>query len=270
MKEKTILITGATDGIGKETARQIAETGAYTIVHGRNKERLKAAVQEIKQSTGNDSIDSIVADFSSLQNVRQMAAEVQDRYDHLDVLLNNAGVSMREYKETAEGFEMTFGVNHLAHFLLNNLLLPLLRSSAPARIVTVSSMVHKWGSLDFDNLNAEKGFYGIEAYSLSKLCNALFAAELAERLKGTGVTSNYLHPGVIGTKLLRAGSPGARGDELAKGAVTSVYLATSPQVENITGKYFDNKHETAPAREVHDKEKRKKLWELSEKWCGLT
>ena len=263
MKDKIVLVTGATDGIGKQTALELAQLGARVLAHGRSAERCRAVVEEIKQRTGNEA-DYLVADFASLQQVRAMAAEVKAKHDRLRVLVHNAGVLMRERRLTGDGLETTFAVNHLAPFLLTHLLLDLLKASAPARIVVVSSGTHQSAKVDFGNLQGEKRYDGYAAYALSKLGNVLFAYELAERLAGTGVTVNCLHPGVIATKLLRAGW-GGRGNGLAEGAETLVYLASSPEVENVTGKYFVRKRETPSSPASHDEKLRKEFWKVSER-----
>jgi retinol dehydrogenase-14 len=268
MRNKIILITGSTDGIGRQAAVELAALGATVLIHGRNPARGKVVVEEIQTSTGNPKVDLLIADLASLRQVRELAAEIQRRYDRLDVLLNNAGVFMNERKLTEDGFELTYAVNHLAPFLLTNLLLDLLKKSAPSRIVTVSSVAHTRGRIDFENLQAEKTFGGYYAYALSKLANVLFAYQLARQLEGTTVTSNCLHPGVIGTKLLRAGfnMPGA---STADGAETLLHLASSPDVEHVTGKYFQNKISISSSPVTYDETLQQKLWMISQKQTGL-
>jgi NAD(P)-dependent dehydrogenase (short-subunit alcohol dehydrogenase family) len=261
MKNKIILITGSTDGIGKQTALDLAEMGASVIVHGRDPERTKNVAAEIKESTGNPSIDFFVADFSSLAEVKRFSNQIHEKYDRLDVLINNAGVYMKQRELSEDGFEMTFAVNHLSHFLLSLLLLNLLKNPTHSRIINVASMAHAH-ELDFDNLQAEKFFDGYTAYSLSKLCNILFSYELARHLENTGVTVNCLHPGVIKTKLLRVGW-GMGGGSLSSGSKTSVYLASSPDVENVTGKYFSNSRPANSAKVSNDIAVQKKLWQMS-------
>jgi retinol dehydrogenase 14 len=268
MRDKTILITGSTDGIGRQAALEIAALGATVLVHGRDAQRGKYVVEEIRTATGNKNVGLLIADFSSMAEVRRMAAEVQQRCGALHVLVNNAGVFMNERRLTEDGFEMTFTVNHLAPFLLTNLLLGLLQKSSPARIITVSSVAHTRGKLDFENLHGEKHFGGYSAYALSKLANVLFTYELSGMLAGTGITSNCLHPGVIGTKLLRTGF-NITGASTADGAGTLIYLATSPEVMGVTGKYFQEKTETPSSPITHDPALRKKLWELSARLTGL-
>jgi retinol dehydrogenase 14 len=269
MQNKIILITGSTDGIGRQTAVELAALGATVLVHGRNATRGKAAVEEIQTSTGNQKVDLLIADLASLKQVRELAAEIHCRYDRLDVLLNNAGVFMNERALTEDGFEMTYAVNHLAPFLLTNLLLDLLKKSAPSRVVNVSSVAHTRGRIDFENLQAEKSFGGYSAYALTKLANVLFTYQLAQQLEGTGVTSNCLHPGVIGTKLLRAGfnMPGA---STADGAETLVHLASSEEVEHVTGRYFQNKISISSSPVTYDETLQRQLWKVSQKQTGLS
>ncbi len=266
MKGKIILITGSTDGIGRQTAFELAGMGASVIVHGRDPERTKNVATEIKETTGNPSVDFFVADFSSLGEVRKFSGQLHEKYDRLDVLINNAGVYMKQKELSKEGFEMTFAVNHLSHFLLTHLLLDLIKKPAHSRIINVASMAHAQ-EMDFDNLQAEKFFDGYTAYSLSKLSNILFTYELARRLAGTGVTANCLHPGVIRTKLLKAGW-GMGGGTLESGAKTSVYLASSPDVESVSGKYFANCRPASSSSISYEINMQEELWRLSENLAG--
>ena len=268
MKDKVILITGSTDGIGRQAALELAAMGATVLVHGRNEDRGKNVVEEIRKSTGNQKVDLLIADFSSMEQVRRLAEDVKQRCGALHVLINNAGVFMNERRLTVDGFETTFAVNHLAPFLLTNLLLDLLKKSAPARVITVSSMVHTRGKLDFEDLQAEKSFGGYSSYALSKLANVLFTYELSELLAGTGITSNCLHPRVIGTKLLRTGFT-TTGASTADGAETLLYLATSPEVNAVTGKYFQEKQETPSSQITHDATLRRRMWEVSAQLTSL-
>jgi NAD(P)-dependent dehydrogenase (short-subunit alcohol dehydrogenase family) len=268
MNGKVILITGSTDGIGKQTALQLARLGATVLLHGRNHERGLSALYEIRSQTGNKNNDFFIADLSSLNQVRRLAEEVQQKYERLDVLINNAGVFMNERILTEDGLETTFAVNHLSHFLLTLLLLDTLKKSAPSRIINVSSIAQRNATVDFDNLLGEKRFGGYEAYALSKLANVLFTNELAKRLEGTGVTVNSLHPGVITTKLLSTGFNIA-GASLEEGAATSVYLARSPDVAGVSGKYFISKRESAPSKFAENPEFRRAFWEASEKLVGI-
>jgi len=269
MKNKIVLITGSTDGIGKETALQLAQLGATVIVHGRNPERCQAACDDIRQATGNSNVDFVVADLSSQRQVRQMAAEVLARTDRLHVLINNAGVIVLKRQLTEDGLEATFAVNHLAPFLLTNLLLDRLKSSAPARIVNVSSTVHYDAPLKLDDLQSAKNYNGITAYKQSKLGNVLFTFELADRLKGSGVTVNCLHPGIVATKLLDTGWGWSNGLSSAQGAALSVYLASSPNVANVTGQHFEGTSPGGASPKASDVKLRRRLWDISARLVGL-
>ncbi len=264
---KVILITGSTDGIGRQSALELAGMGATVLVHGRDRRRLEKTVRMIQDETGNNRIDSFIADLSSLRQVREFARDVANRFEALDVLINNAGVYQGKHRMTDDGYEMTFAVNHLAHFLLTLMLIGILRKPEKARIVNVASMAHG-SSIDFDNLQGEKGYDPYGAYSLSKLANIMFTYELAERLEGEAVTTNCLHPGVINTKLLRAGFSG--GSPVSTGAKTSIYCATSPELDGVSGKYFRDSRETKSSSISYDREARKRLWEISEELTGIT
>jgi NAD(P)-dependent dehydrogenase (short-subunit alcohol dehydrogenase family) len=242
MQDKIVLVTGATDGIGKQIALELAQLGATVLLHGRSAQRGQQALEDIRAALGpaaRPRLDFFLADLSSQRQVRQLAAEVQAKYDRLHVLINNAGVFTKRRELTEDGLELTFAVNHLAPFLLTNLLLDLLKRSAPARVITLSSVLHQRSLVDFNNLQGERFFDGNQAYGLSKLGNVLFTVELAQRLRGTGVTANCLHPGSIDTKMLRAAFGGMHGDSVVAGAATPVYLATAPEVEAVSGFYFD-------------------------------
>jgi NAD(P)-dependent dehydrogenase (short-subunit alcohol dehydrogenase family) len=273
---KTCLITGANAGIGKVTAQKLAEMGATVVMVCRNRQKGEAALKQIKAKSGNASVELMIADLSSQAEIRRLADEFKAKHQRLEVLLNNAGVYLPKRALTVEGLEMTFAVNHLAYFLLTNLLLEVLQKSAPSRIVSVSSEAHKYGKVEFDNLQGEREYKGIPAYSNSKLENVLFTHELARRLAGTGVTANSLHPGAVATSIFRntpkpiewlikllTMSP-------EKGAETSVYLATSGEVEGISGKYFEKKQEKYPSRTAQDEELARKLWQVSEQLTGLS
>ena len=263
----TVLVTGATDGIGKETARALARNGARILVHGRDPRRTTATCEELR--TGGAMAEPVVADLSSLSEVRALADEVRSRTDRLTVLVHNAGVFMKQRQLSPDGFELTFAVNHLAPFLLTALLRGLLTDSAPARVVTVSSVAHQRARLEFDNLQGERSFDGYRAYATSKLANVLFAFELAARLRMDRVTSNALHPGVVTTKLLYEGF-GTTGINPADGARTSVFLASSPEVEGITGMYYENSRPARVAPAAEREELREKLWTVSEQLTGLS
>ena len=267
MQGKTLLITGATDGIGKETARQLAAMGARTIIHGRDPEKTERVREEIILASGNRNVESVVADLQGMANVRVLAGEIRGRVDHLDVLINNAGTYQQTYQETPEGYEMNFAVNHLAPFLLTLLLLDLIKDSAPARIITVSSSAHKSARVDLENLNAEKKFHSWGAYCLSKLGNLLFTFALARRLEGSGVTANALHPGTIDTKMLS--KLGLEGKPVERGAETPVYLASSPEVANVSGEYFRGKQIAETSEAARDQQLQENFWEISKKMVGL-
>ena len=264
MNARTVLVTGATDGIGRQTATELARQGYKVLVHGRNKARGVKVLDEINRDNCNENLVLYLADFSSFADVKRMADEIKREQSELHVLINNAGTFSKEKLLTKDGLEMTFAVNHLAPFLLTMLLLDLLKASAPARIITVTSNAHRnISEVDFGNLQAEKSYDGFEAYGLSKLANILFTNELAERLEGSRVTSNSLHPGVISTKMQRA-SYNLDGADVEEGARTSVYLATSPEVEGVTGKYFSRMAEKPTSDLAQDKALQKKFWKISE------
>jgi retinol dehydrogenase 14 len=258
---KTILVTGATDGIGLATAMELAGQGHEVVLHGRNEDKALHACDAIRAAVPDAKLQTAYADFADLSAVARMAKDIAARLPRLDVLINNAGVYKTEWETSPDGFEMTLAVNHLAHFLLTNLLLPLLKKSAAPRVITVSSLVHASGRIVFDNMNGERGYNGYHAYANSKLANALFANELARR--EPWLTSNSLHPGIVGTKLLHAAFS-MPGEPAASGARTSVYLATSPEVDKVTGKYFDNCTEVAAAAQALDQQLARKLWVWSE------
>lgn len=273
--KKIVLVTGGTAGIGKETALQLAQKGFHVVLTARNEEKGESTSKEIRLVSGNTDVDYLVADLSSMEEVRKLAATFTTRYPRLDVLINNAGAVFSKRMLSADGVEMTFATNHLAPFLLTHLLLDVVKTSAPARIINVSSGLHYQGKLEWDNMQGEKSYSLMKAYALSKLCNVLFTVELAERLYDTGVTVNCLHPGVVKTELANKHTntviglgwkfiTGVGGISEAQGARTSVYLATADDIRSVTGKYFDNCREKAALPIALDKENRRKLWELSE------
>ena len=270
---RTVLVTGSTDGIGKETALALARKGCRVIVHGRSRAKVDAAIASLRQALGEGHgqarLEGWACDLSSLAEVRAKSRELLALAPRLDVFLHNAGVYARERTVTPEGFELTFAVSHLAPFILVQQLLPALAAAAPARVVMVSSQVHRGAQLHLDDLNLSRGFSGYAAYGQSKLCNVLFANGLAARYPAHQLTANSLHPGVVGTKLLTQGF-GMRGgpDSLAEGAETSVYLATSPEVANVTGKYFDRCREVRASEEARDEALREALWKKSEELTG--
>ena len=282
MKNKIALITGATAGIGKETALGIAKTGAKVVLIGRSKAKCEEVAEEIKRAANNENIEFLVADLFSLAEIRQVADEFKSKYDRLDILVNNAGAIFDKREVTVDGFEKTFALNHLSYFLLTNLLLDVIKQSEPARIVSVSSVAHTFASkIDFDDLQFERRSYsGFSVYGASKLMNILFTYELARRLKDTKITANCLHPGGVATnfgdntggflKMFVWLFKNTFAISSAKGAETSVYLATSPEVENVTGKYFDSKKTKDSSKISHDENLQKRLWEVSEKIVGQT
>ncbi len=259
---KTILVTGSTDGIGKQTAFELAKLGNKLIIHGRNDIRCRNVTEWMKNESGNDNIEYLAADFFSLSAVRDMAAEIKNRFSSIDVLINNAGVYMNEFVITPDGFESTFAVNHLAPFLLTNLILDVIINSGSSRIINVSSIAHVRAKLEWDNLNAEKSFDPYYAYSLSKLANILFTNKLARLLETSSTTVNSLHPGVISTKLLHTGF-NIEGAGLEEGASTPVYLADSDEVAGISGRYYVRSSETPAARICMDKSVQDRMWKLS-------
>ncbi len=266
MEERIILITGSTDGIGKQTVLELGGLGGTLIIHGRTEERCRNAHAEIMEKSGNNKIAWDKADLGSFAQIKTLSENVHNRYSRLDILINNAGVFEKSFRLSEDGFEMTFAVNHLATFLITGLLLDLLRESPYGRIINVSSKAHG-NYIDFNNLQGERGFDPHEAYSVSKLCNILFTYELAERIKENGITVNCLHPGVIDTKLLRSGWSG--GLSVSEGGKTSVYLAASPEVSGITGRYFVGKEQMASSPISYNQGIRKSLWEMSEKTTGM-
>lgn len=268
MQAKTILITGSTDGIGKQAALELAQMQMDVIVHGRNVKMAAAVAQDIKKQSGHNSVEFVAGDFSSLTDVRRLVSDLHQKYTKLDVLLNNAGVWETERHLTQDGFEMTFQVNHLAPFLLTLSLLDLLKSAALSRVVNVSSTAQA-NALDFNNLQGEQSFNGYLQYGASKLCTVLFTFELASRLDPAHVTSNCLHPGVIATKLLRNGFGPGMGDPVTAGTKNHVFLATSPEVEGVTGEFFVDKHPFRAGEVCYDDTIRKKLWRLSEEMVGV-
>ncbi|MFP6583497.1 MAG: SDR family oxidoreductase [Candidatus Hydrogenedentota bacterium] len=276
MKGKTCIVTGANSGIGRATALGLATRGAHVIMACRDIHRSAAAQEAIKRESGSDLVDLMELDLSSMENIRSFAKAFLDKYDRLDVLLNNAAVVPSIRKVTEDGYEAQIGVNHLGHFLLTNLLLERLKSSAPSRVVTVSSVMHVQSEIDFDNLQSENGYKTMDAYKQSKLANVLFSMELARRLEGTGVTSNCLHPGVVNTGIMRdlpfvlqplLKIAGLFMLQPSSGAETSLYVATAPELEEVTGRYFDKSKERSCSSKGRDEEVAKRLWEVSETLC---
>ena len=283
LEGKTVIITGSNTGIGKETALNLAKRGARVIMACRNLQKAETALQEIVQKSGNENVVAKHLDLASLKSaVREFSEDVNSNELRLDALINNAGVMcLSTLTRTEDGFEMQMGVNHLGHFLLTNLLLDLLKKSAPSRIVLVSSMGH-WmvtkTAFNFENMNGEIAYDKFDAYGQSKLANILFARELARRLKGTGVTANSLHPGIVASKLSRHLPTVMQGNNAVaswfvktseQGAQTSIHLAVSEELEGVTGLYFADCKERTPAETAQDDQAAKKLWEVSAKLVGL-
>ncbi len=261
MDKKIALVTGGTAGIGLVTAKELQKAGYHVVITARNPAK---ALPEF---------EVLQCDFSSLESIRAAAAEFRRRHDRLHVLVNNAGQINPKRVLSKDGIEMTFAVNHLGYFLLTNLLLDVLKASAPARVVSVASEASRWGRITFDDLEGERFYLSFKQYGMTKRMNIAFALELAERLKGTGVTSNALHPGAIGSnfgsvqgwfgKVFALGKPFLLTPE--KGARTQVWLASSPEIEGVTGGYFSRKKQVRPPRQARDPLVRRKLWEISEK-----
>lgn len=281
LANKLCVVTGANSGIGKETALNFADRGAYIVMVCRNEKRAKKARQEIIDKTGNEGISIILADLAVQHDVRSAAEEITRQFDQIDILVNNAGLIANNRTETIDGIEKTFAVNHLAPFLLTNLLWDKLSSADEARVINVSSEVHRMGAnvFELDNLQLTKNYSGMNAYSVSKLCNIMFTHELAKRTKKTSTTTYSLHPGVVATQLAEEagwgmklfywlGKPFMRSPQ--SGAETTIYLATSDEVKSHNGKYFKNKKVQHPSGIAYDDQTTVKLWERSKKLTGLS
>jgi NAD(P)-dependent dehydrogenase (short-subunit alcohol dehydrogenase family) len=280
MQGKICMVTGANSGIGKATALGLAQMGASVVMVCRDRAKGEAAQSEIKTKSGNNGVDLLLADLSSQQSIHQLVENFKQYYTQLHVLINNAGVFMLTRRATPDGLEMTFAVNYLAPFLLTNLMLDVLKASTPARIVNISSGAHEAGYIKMDDLQAEKHYRPMRAYGQSKLALLLFTNELARLLEGTGVTANCLHPGFVATNIGQGGL-GPIGRTVAKfilaflgispeeGAKTSIYLASSPDVEGVTGKYFVKSIPMAPASISYDESLQRQLWEESAKLVNL-
>ena len=279
MTGKTVLITGGTGGIGKAAAVALASMGARVSITGRDRARAERAAADIEAESGNSAVDIFVADLSSQAEVRRMAGEVLSAYQRLDVLVNNVGGLWSHRHTTADGLEHTFALNHLAPFLLTNLLLERLTDSAPARVVTVSSGAQSMGKIDFDDLMGEQDYSGQRAYNQSKLANVMFTYELARRLQGTGVTANVMHPGMTNTAF-SAEDPARRMAPIVfaarpfmkspkEGADTAIYLASSPEVADVCGLYFANRKGKETNRSSYDAATTARLWTVSAELVGL-
>jgi NAD(P)-dependent dehydrogenase (short-subunit alcohol dehydrogenase family) len=273
LNEKICLVTGATAGIGEVTARRLAGMGAAVTIIGRNADRASATAARIKAATG-ATVEILIADLSSQADIRRLANEFLMRHSRLDVLVNNAGAVFKRRLESVDGIEMTWALNHMSYFLLTNLLLGALRAAAPSRIVNVASDAHSGARINFDDPQLKRGYDAWRAYGQSKLANILFTVELARRLDGTGVTANVLHPGFVASNFgknngglfgfliglaqrVAAISPEA-------GAETSIYLASSPEVAGVSGRYFDKCRAVTPSAEALDSTAAARLWEISE------
>ncbi|MGZ5283233.1 MAG: SDR family oxidoreductase [Bacteroidia bacterium] len=272
--QKIALITGGNAGIGKETAIGIAKTGATIIIGCRNEERGLAAVEEIKKASNNNNVELLLIDLASFKSVRNAVKEFKERFGQLHILVNNAGVFFRHREETEDGFEKTFQTNYLSHFLLTHLLLDTLKASAPARIINVASK-HSGIKINFDDLQTTKNYTFFKAVGPTKLGLIMFTKELAKRLEGTGVTVNSLHPGLAKTNLLNDINPVIKfivhliSQSPKKSAETSIYLATSPEVENVSGKYFEKKKQAKTLANANNEADNKRLWNISMKLAGL-
>lgn len=284
---KVCLVTGATSGIGEVTARALAQTGATVIVVGRDPQRGEATLDRIKKAAPNARVEFMQADLSSQAQIRQLAQQFKRKYSRLDVLVNNAGGGFLARKQCVDRFEMTFALDHLNYFLLTNLFLDTLKASTPARIVNVASEAHRRvPGMNFDDLQSERGYNSIRAYGQAKLANVLFTYELARRLEGTGVTVNALHPGIVATDFWLADTRLRRNNGMLRtlamqltrlvmispeqGAQTVLYLATSPEVEGVTGKYFVKEKEAQSSPASHDHAAAARLWQVSEAMTGLS
>ena len=278
MKGKTCLITGATAGIGKAAAIQLAQLGATLVLVARNPQKATLTVEQIRQQTGNSEVEFLLADLSSQQGIRQLAEGFKAHYQRLDVLVNNAGAIIISRQQSVDGIEMTFALNHLSYFLLTNLLLDVLKSSSPSRIINVSSDSHQGAELDFQDLQYQGRYRGFQAYGRSKLANLLFTYELSRRLEGTGVTANGLHPGLVATNLIANNGLAGRmmnvyfrlfGRSSDKGAQTVTYLASSPKVEGLSGRYYVDEQQVPSSQPSYDEEAARQLWRVSEELTGL-
>ena len=272
MNGKVCLVTGATDGIGKVSARVLAEKGAKVIIVGRNPEKSATVLAELKSTSGNENIDLLMADLAVMQEVRDLAEQVISHYDRLDILLNNAGGYFAKHELTSDGLERTFALNHMSYFLLTNKLMELLKSSAPARIVNVSSDAHYGVDMDFENLNGEQEYKAWKAYQKSKLANVLFTYELLKKVPAD-ITVNCLHPGFVATKFGHNNS-GFFGPVLKiaqrisaidpeEGAKTSIFLCSAPEVKGVSGKYFYKCQPKTSSRESRNMDTGKRLWQIS-------
>ncbi|XP_049913141.1 retinol dehydrogenase 12-like [Epinephelus moara] len=279
LDDKTVVITGANTGIGKETAIDLAKRGAKVIMACRDMEKAQAAVKEVIENSGNENVVCMKLDLADSKSIREFAEAINKDEPKLNILINNAGVMVCPYGKTADGFEMQIGVNHFGHFLLTYLLIDLIKKSAPARIVTVSSMAHSWGSINLEDINSEKSYNKNSAYSQSKLANILFTRSLAKRLEGTGVTTYSLHPGVVQTELwrhlsgpqqffMKMASPFTKNS--SQGAQTSIYCAVELSLEKETGGYYSDCAPANCSAAGKDDVLAEKLWELTCQLLSVT
>lgn len=277
MTNKVAVITGANSGIGKETAKALAQQGVAVVMGCRDADRAETARQEIAAESDNSNVVVIPLDLASLQSVRDFVAEFERQYDHLDLLINNAGLFPFKKQITQDGYETQFGVNHLGHFLLTHLLMPRLQKAEQARVINVASMIHHLGKIDFDSFRGEKRYSPLGAYGQSKLANVLFTRELAKRCKGTSVTAYSLHPGAVGTNIAGRGLVRRTLYKLlggyltpARGAKTSIYLATAPGIESTSGSYYDEYCKVKPgSKRSRDAALAERLWQVSAQLLGL-
>jgi NAD(P)-dependent dehydrogenase (short-subunit alcohol dehydrogenase family) len=278
LDKQVCLVTGATNGIGKITAREIASQGLQVVVVSRNAARCAATVAEIREKTGNQAVDMLVADLSSQSAVRELAMSFCEKYKRLDVLVNNAGGFYMNRIESEDGIEMTWALNHLSYFLLTNLLLERLKDSAPARVINVSSNAHLGGTIDFSDLEGNKRYSGWKAYGQSKLANILFTFELARLLEGSGVTANAMHPGFVATGFAKNNNRLVRfivslshlfALSPEEGARTVIYMATSPEVEGVSGEYFIKQKASRAAKAAYNRDSAERLWKVSQQMTGL-
>ncbi|XP_036842775.1 retinol dehydrogenase 12-like [Oncorhynchus mykiss] len=276
---KTVIITGANAGIGKETAMDLAKRGGRIILACRDLGRAEAAQREIIEKSGNPNIVTRKMDLSDTKSIREFAELINREEKQVNILINNAGIMMCPYSKTADGFEMQFGVNHLGHFLLTFLLIDLIKRSRPARIINLSSMAHKWGWIQLEDINSERSYHSRRAYGQSKLANILSIRSLAKRLKDTGVTVYAVHPGIVRTELKRHMNlalliswkivrPFTK--TIVQGAQTSIYCAVEPELETESGGYYSDCKPSSCTRAARDDEMAQKLWELSCQMLGIT
>ncbi|XP_053198001.1 retinol dehydrogenase 12, like [Scomber japonicus] len=279
LEDQTVVITGANTGIGKETAIDLAKRGARVIIACRDMEKAQEAVKEVISNSGNENVVCMKLDLADIKSIREFAEAINKDEPKLNILINNAGVMVCPYGKTADGFEMQIGVNHMGHFLLTHLLIDLIKRSAPARIVTVSSMAHSWGSINLEDINSEKSYDKKAAYSQSKLANVLFTRSLAKKLEGTGVTTYSLHPGVVQTDLwrhlngpqqfvMKMVSPFTKTS--VQGAQTTIYCAVEPTLEKESGGYYSDCAPANCSAAGKDDDLAQKLWELSCRMLSVT